>query len=101
MAAAVWTACTKLLFTEKSWAPEIIRGLAVLWAFLRRVSENVWWNVWFFCGENVVGCVVNVENHRSFVRRRKSFARSGERGFSPVGAAGNAKNVGDGAGADR
>jgi hypothetical protein len=36
-----------------------------LWAFLRGVSENVVVERVVFCGENVVDCVVNVENFRS------------------------------------
>jgi hypothetical protein len=33
-----------------------------LWAFFRGVLEKVWCRTWFFRGENVVDCVVNVEN---------------------------------------
>jgi hypothetical protein len=33
---------------------------AVLWAFFRGVLGKVWCGMWFFCGENVVDCVVKV-----------------------------------------
>jgi hypothetical protein len=39
------------------------RGLSfALRAFLRGVLGKAWRRMWFFRGENVVDCVVNVEN---------------------------------------
>lgn len=51
MAAAVWTACTKLLLEEKSWAPEravFAPGFCCLWAFLKGGSEKAAGSGWFF-----------------------------------------------------
>jgi hypothetical protein len=71
MAAAVWTACTKLLFVEKSGAPEravLLRGFAVYghfrggfwksWVFgcgfcggeLWESHGGTWWIAWLFWG---------------------------------------------------
>jgi hypothetical protein len=64
MAAAVWTACTRLLFWQKKvGAPEraVFSGaFAVLWAFLRGVLEKTVYRMWFFDGENVVEWCFNV-----------------------------------------
>jgi hypothetical protein len=35
-------------------------GFCEIWAFLRGVLGKVGGWTWFFCGENVVECVVNV-----------------------------------------
>jgi hypothetical protein len=44
-------------------SPGGVRGFfVVLWAFLRGVLGKVWCRGMVFCGENVVECVVNVEN---------------------------------------
>lgn len=59
--AAAWTACTKLLFAEKSGTPEqavLLRGFAVFAGFFEGGlgKSGCKWVV--FCGEVVVICVV-------------------------------------------
>jgi hypothetical protein len=52
--------------------PGGVPGLFVaLWAFLRGVLEKVWCRMWFFCGENVVDCVANVDKFLSLFAREK------------------------------
>jgi hypothetical protein len=58
--AAAWMACTKKLFQEKKLSPGESRGFAVFAGVLRGVLEKVWCRTWFFDGEVVVFCVVNV-----------------------------------------
>jgi hypothetical protein len=61
MAAAVWTACTKLLFAEKSLAPEKAGSSPGPCCFMG-VFEGVWEKVGVFsvvfCGGVVVNCMV-------------------------------------------
>jgi hypothetical protein len=50
----------------------------VLWAFLRGVLEKAGGRTWFFCGKNVVKCVVNVVVKRSYFRGGKYAKKSSE-----------------------
>jgi hypothetical protein len=52
MAAAVWTECTNLTVLQKKVEPRrelfLLRGFAVLWAFLRGVLGKGGESAWFF-----------------------------------------------------
>jgi hypothetical protein len=60
--AAVWTACTKRLFEEKSLAPEravLLRGFCCFMGIFEGCFGKSECLRVVFCGEVVVNCVVN------------------------------------------
>ena len=61
MAAAVWTACTKLLFAEKKWSPGascFAPGLCCFTGVFEGCFGKSGCKSVVFCGEVVVNCVV-------------------------------------------
>jgi hypothetical protein len=56
---------------EKKLSPGETRGFVVLLEFLRGVLEKVGGWTWFFDGENVVDCVVNVVRKTMFLTNEK------------------------------
>jgi hypothetical protein len=63
MAAAVWTACTKLLFYKKMRSPEASQfasGFCFFWRFFEGVSGKSGVFKTVFGGEIVVNCMVKM-----------------------------------------
>jgi hypothetical protein len=61
--AAVWTACTKKQFLQKKLDPgasQIAPGFRCFTDIFEGVLENWVCSGWFFCGEFVVLCMVDV-----------------------------------------